>query len=199
MEQANRLIADKQFMRLLKEVYGEFKQFMEQAGPPKGPGIAYFCMDYGLHQSNRRYSGVLCVWVGGNWDEGRDSKFYCVEVGCLVLFLSPMGERCCCCILLWWWCGVFKGGGGMGGSSCGERGGRQSGNCSRAPILSRLGRLRLPLENLDAAVAIPCQHDVVLRDGRQRSTLVHLWSTENEGSRRRRERGGQGAARSEGL
>ncbi len=83
MEQANRLIADKQFMRLLKEVYGEFKQYMEQAGPPKGSRIAYFCMEYGLHQSIRLYSGGLGVLAGDYLKEASDRNFNLVAVGLL--------------------------------------------------------------------------------------------------------------------
>jgi len=83
MEQANRLVEDKAFMRLLKEVHGDYKQYMEQAGAPKGPRIAYFCMEYGLHQSIRLYSGGLGVLAGDYLKEASDRNFNLVAVGLL--------------------------------------------------------------------------------------------------------------------
>ena len=82
-EQANELIANKQFMKSLKEVHAAFIQYTEKAPAKKGPQVGYFCMEYGLHQSLRLYSGGLGVLAGDYLKEVSDRNFNLVAVGFL--------------------------------------------------------------------------------------------------------------------
>ena len=82
-EQANELIANKQFMKSLKEVHAAFIQYTEKAPAKKGPQVGYFCMEYGLHQSLRLYSGGLGVLAGDYLKEVSDRNFNLVAVGLL--------------------------------------------------------------------------------------------------------------------
>lgn len=83
VEQANSLVADKSFMKKMKEVYTEFIQYTEKAPSKAGPHVAYFCMEYGLHQSIRLYSGGLGVLAGDYLKEVSDRNFNLTAVGLL--------------------------------------------------------------------------------------------------------------------
>lgn len=63
-EKAQALIADSAFISKMKRVYDRFRQYMAATPATKHPHIAYFCMEYGLHQSVRLYSGGLGVLAG---------------------------------------------------------------------------------------------------------------------------------------
>lgn len=82
-EQANDLIANKQFMKSLKEIHAAFIEYTEKAPAKKGPQVGYFCMEYGLHQSLRLYSGGLGVLAGDYLKEVSDRNFNLVAVGLL--------------------------------------------------------------------------------------------------------------------
>ena len=82
-EQAGELIANKGFMKAMKEVHAEFIQYVEKAPAKSGPLVGYFCMEYGLHQSLRLYSGGLGVLAGDYLKEVSDRNFNLVAVGLL--------------------------------------------------------------------------------------------------------------------
>jgi glycogen phosphorylase len=81
-ERAQELLADKQFMSEMKSVQKQFKEYMN---PPAktGPQVAYFCMEYGLHQSVRLYSGGLGILAGDYLKEVSDRNYNLVAVGLL--------------------------------------------------------------------------------------------------------------------
>lgn len=82
IENANELVANKTFMKNMKEVYTRFNNYIN-APAPKGPKVAYFCMEYGLQQSLRLYSGGLGVLAGDYLKEVSDRNYNLVAVGLL--------------------------------------------------------------------------------------------------------------------
>lgn len=82
-EQANELIANKTFMKKMKEVHSDFIDYTTNAPKKTGPQVAYFCMEYGLQQSMRLYSGGLGVLAGDYLKEVSDRNFNLVAVGLL--------------------------------------------------------------------------------------------------------------------
>lgn len=99
MEKANELLGDAEFMSNLKRVHKQFKDYMEKAPAKSGPEIAYFCMEYGLHQSLRLYSGGLGVLAGDYLKEVSDRNFNLIAVGLLYRYgyfqqgISLQGEQ----------------------------------------------------------------------------------------------------------
>jgi alpha-glucan phosphorylase-like protein len=98
-EKAQSLIADKNFIATMKSVHGRFRQYVEKAPAKSGPQIAYFCMEYGLHQSVRLYSGGLGVLAGDYLKEISDRNANFVAVGLLYRYgyfqqgISISGEQ----------------------------------------------------------------------------------------------------------
>jgi alpha-glucan phosphorylase-like protein len=82
VKKAQALLDDKNFIEKMKRVHAEFRAYM--AAPAKtAPLVAYFCMEYGLHQSLRLYSGGLGVLAGDYLKEVSDRNFNLVAVGLL--------------------------------------------------------------------------------------------------------------------
>jgi anti-sigma factor RsiW len=48
----------------MKRVHARFRAYLDEAPAKQSPKIGYFCMEYGLHQSVRLYSGGLGVLAG---------------------------------------------------------------------------------------------------------------------------------------
>jgi glycogen phosphorylase len=98
-EQANKLTADKDFIAKMKAVCKDFAAYMNDAPKPTGTKIGYFCMEYGLHQSMRLYSGGLGVLAGDYLKEASDTNTNFVAVGLLYRYgyfrqeLSLNGEQ----------------------------------------------------------------------------------------------------------
>lgn len=82
-EKARELLADKDFTAKMKRIHAEFRNYMDKAPAKTEPLIAYFCMEYGLHQSMRLYSGGLGVLAGDYLKEVSDRNFNLVGVGLL--------------------------------------------------------------------------------------------------------------------
>jgi glycogen phosphorylase len=82
-EKAESLLKDAAFMKQMKAVYADFKAYMSAPKPKNQPRIAYFCMEYGLHQSMRLYSGGLGVLAGDYIKEASDSHADFVAIGLL--------------------------------------------------------------------------------------------------------------------
>jgi alpha-glucan phosphorylase-like protein len=99
IERAEELLADKTFMANLKKVYQDFRDYLDKAPGKTGPQIAYFCMEYGLHQSLRLYSGGLGVLAGDYLKEISDRNANFVAMGLLYRYgyfqqgLSINGEQ----------------------------------------------------------------------------------------------------------
>jgi len=64
IERAQELLSDVDFIARMKRVHRSFRDYMDMAPALTGPKIGYFCMEYGLHQSLRLYSGGLGVLAG---------------------------------------------------------------------------------------------------------------------------------------
>ncbi|HND89648.1 MAG TPA: alpha-glucan family phosphorylase, partial [Saprospiraceae bacterium] len=83
MERATELLADAAFMGKMKKLHAQFKQYTDRAPGKTGPQVAYFCMEYGLHQSMRLYSGGLGILAGDYLKEVSDRNFNLIAVGLL--------------------------------------------------------------------------------------------------------------------
>ena len=83
MDKAQALLDDANFTARLKSVHGNFKDYLEKAPAKTKPQIAYFCMEYGLHQSVRLYSGGLGVLAGDYLKEISDRNVNLIAVGLL--------------------------------------------------------------------------------------------------------------------
>lgn len=81
MEKAQELLANDIFMARMRRVHQDFNTYMA-AAPAKGqPQIGYFCMEYGLHQSVRLYSGGLGVLAGDYLKEVSDRNVNLIAMG----------------------------------------------------------------------------------------------------------------------
>lgn len=82
-DKAEALIRDAAFVASMHQVYARFRGYIDKAPPKTGPQIAYFCMEYGLHQSVRLYSGGLGVLAGDYLKEISDRNANFIAVGLL--------------------------------------------------------------------------------------------------------------------
>ncbi len=71
------------FLAKLDEVYAQFCGYMNKKVEAKGPRIAYFSMEYGLHSSLKIYSGGLGILAGDYIKEASDKNVPMVAVGLL--------------------------------------------------------------------------------------------------------------------
>ena len=74
---------DKQFVSKMNQAASMLKQYLEDRKNPEGPEIAYFSMEYGLHDSLKIFSGGLGILAGDYLKEASDSKVNLVAVGLL--------------------------------------------------------------------------------------------------------------------
>jgi glycogen phosphorylase len=99
IEKANELLANKDFTARMKRVHERFGAYMKIAGAKSGPQIGYFCMEYGLHQSMRLYSGGLGILAGDYLKEISDRNANFIAVGLLYRYgyfqqgISMHGEQ----------------------------------------------------------------------------------------------------------
>lgn len=83
IEKAQELLQSSEFTTRMKRLYRDFKDYMAKTPVESDPQIAYFCMEYGLHQSMRLYSGGLGVLAGDYLKEASDRNVNLVAVGLL--------------------------------------------------------------------------------------------------------------------
>ena len=57
------ILKDKALMKRIKDVYADFKAYMDVKPDPKRPSVAYFCMEYGMHSALKIYSGGLGMLI----------------------------------------------------------------------------------------------------------------------------------------
>ena len=74
---------DEAFLARLDKVYADFNAYMAEKDEAKGPKIAYFSMEYGLHSSLKIYSGGLGILAGDYLKEASDQNVPMVAVGLL--------------------------------------------------------------------------------------------------------------------
>ncbi len=90
------LEADKVFLEKLDTVYAQFRAYMDEK---KKPSVAYFSMEYGLHNSLKIYSGGLGILAGDYLKEASDKNVPMVAVGLLYRYgyftqrLSGAGDQ----------------------------------------------------------------------------------------------------------
>ena len=77
------LESDKTFMSKMEEIYTKFQEYLKAREQRKGPKVAYFSMEYGLHDSLKIFSGGLGILAGDYLKEASDSNANLVAVGLL--------------------------------------------------------------------------------------------------------------------
>ncbi|MFV0483174.1 MAG: alpha-glucan family phosphorylase [Bacteroidales bacterium] len=77
------LVDSETFMHRMHRVYNSYKEYLQERVSPVGPRIAYFSMEYGLHDSLKIFSGGLGVLAGDFMKEASDSNVNIVSVGLL--------------------------------------------------------------------------------------------------------------------
>lgn len=78
-----KLEKDQEFVEKMNRVYGRLQQYLDERKNLQGPQIAYFSMEYGLHDSLKIFSGGLGILAGDYLKEASDSKVNLVAVGLL--------------------------------------------------------------------------------------------------------------------
>ncbi|MDR2885764.1 MAG: alpha-glucan family phosphorylase, partial [Rikenellaceae bacterium] len=74
---------DDHFLSLMDNVFAAFTAYMEEKKEAKSPKIAYFSMEYGLHNTLKIYSGGLGILAGDYLKEASDKNVPMVAVGLL--------------------------------------------------------------------------------------------------------------------
>ncbi len=99
INQMQELEKNAEFNTKLDAVYGRFEKYMKQAtGKPKKQ-VAYFSMEYGLHDTVQIFSGGLGILAGDYLKEASDSNVNMIGVGLLYRYgyfkqtLSAHGEQ----------------------------------------------------------------------------------------------------------
>jgi len=77
------LESDTDFLLKMNHVSNLLHNYLENRKTLKGSSIAYFSMEYGLHDSLKIFSGGLGILAGDYLKEASDSKFNLVAVGLL--------------------------------------------------------------------------------------------------------------------
>jgi len=87
------------FMQRYLSVYQQFKDYMAEKPLPNREKIAYFSMEYGLHDSLKIFSGGLGILAGDYLKEASDGNYKLIAIGLLYHYgyfkqqLSLKGEQ----------------------------------------------------------------------------------------------------------
>lgn len=98
-EHYQRLIDNNDFMQQYKKVVKKFDNYMKEGRSKSGKQIAYFSMEYGLHESIKLYSGGLGVLAGDYLKQASDDNINMIGVGLLYRYgyftqgLSVYGDQ----------------------------------------------------------------------------------------------------------
>ena len=82
-ERKEAIVNDKAIMERVKAVYKKFREYMDVAPDATRPSVAYFCMEYGINQVVKIYSGGLGMLAGDYMKEASDSNVNMCGVGFL--------------------------------------------------------------------------------------------------------------------
>ena len=82
-ERKEAIVKDKAIMERVKAVYKKFREYMDVASDATRPSVAYFCMEYGINQVVKIYSGGLGMLAGDYMKEASDSNVNMCGVGFL--------------------------------------------------------------------------------------------------------------------
>ena len=85
-ERKQEIVNDKAIMEQVKAVYKKFREYMDVAPDATRPSVAYFCMEYGINQTVKIYSGGLGMLAGDYMKEASDSNVNMCGVGFLYRF-----------------------------------------------------------------------------------------------------------------
>ena len=80
------IVKDKELMRKVHNVYKQFLEYMDEEVNKSRPSVAYFCMEFGLNQVLKIYSGGLGMLAGDYLKEASDSNVDLCGVGLLYRF-----------------------------------------------------------------------------------------------------------------
>jgi phosphorylase/glycogen(starch) synthase len=81
IEKLAQMEQDQVFMGKLQKVHRRFIDYMEKGAERKGDLVAYFSMEYGLHDTLKMYSGGLGMLAGDYLKEASDSNANIIAVG----------------------------------------------------------------------------------------------------------------------
>ena len=82
-ERKETIVKDKTIMERVKSVYKLFRDYMDVEPDATRPSVAYFCMEYGINQVVKIYSGGLGMLAGDYMKEASDSNVNMCGVGFL--------------------------------------------------------------------------------------------------------------------
>ena len=82
-ERKEEIVKDKALMKRVKDVYALFHKYMNVKPDSKRPSVAYFCMEFGINQVLKIYSGGLGMLAGDYMKEASDSNVNMCGVGFL--------------------------------------------------------------------------------------------------------------------
>ena len=82
-ERKEAIVKDKTIMKNVKDVYAKFRAYMDVKPDSSRPSVAYFCMEFGLSQVLKIYSGGLGMLAGDYLKEASDSNVDMCAVGFL--------------------------------------------------------------------------------------------------------------------
>lgn len=82
-ERKEDIVKDKAIMESVKQVYKKFRDYMDVEPDATRPSVAYFCMEYGINQVVKIYSGGLGMLAGDYMKEASDSNVNMCGVGFL--------------------------------------------------------------------------------------------------------------------
>ncbi|NTV78094.1 MAG: glycosyltransferase family 1 protein, partial [Clostridiales bacterium] len=98
-KQIQQLVNNKAFMDKLAEISSRFELYMNKAEEKPAKKVAYFSMEYGLHDTLQIYSGGLGILAGDYLKEASDSNINLVGFGLLYRYgyfrqsLTSSGEQ----------------------------------------------------------------------------------------------------------
>jgi phosphorylase/glycogen(starch) synthase len=99
LKDLKKLENDHSFIKRLEKVSSDYYRYMESTSEKKGPKVAYFSMEFGLHDSLRIYGGGLGVLAGDYLKEASDYNRDIVGIGLLYRYgyftqiISTGGEQ----------------------------------------------------------------------------------------------------------
>ncbi len=82
-DRTQEILKDKKIMKQVKDVYAHYREYMDVKPDTKRPSVAYFCMEYGINQVLKIYSGGLGMLAGDYLKEASDSNVDMCAVGFL--------------------------------------------------------------------------------------------------------------------
>ncbi len=82
-DRTQEILKDKKIMKQVKDVYAHYREYMDVKPDSKRPSVAYFCMEYGINQVLKIYSGGLGMLAGDYLKEASDSNVDMCAVGFL--------------------------------------------------------------------------------------------------------------------